>query len=220
MPDYIPQKDSELVPWSANFTGQVVANAAAWAIPSGEKFHHRGGKERRPRHPCEYHPHAGGIPFEEPRHHRRATQNRNGTMLGCEYSSGIQINAGLHLGLKDPLDARKNDATVCGLNRILSGEAWKTGNYHRGAVGNDMPVKFYIEAGHRALAEESEIKNRIDNTFFFDLQLLYGNLFSEENEKPYDAFLVDASLNFFSKQPVVGSVNVVGQLWGKNIPLK
>lgn len=36
MPDYIPQKDSELVPWSANFTGQVVANAAAWAIPSGE----------------------------------------------------------------------------------------------------------------------------------------------------------------------------------------
>ncbi|MDR0712719.1 MAG: hypothetical protein LBF89_00420 [Bacteroidales bacterium] len=31
---------------------------------------------------------------------------------------------------------------------------------------------------------------------------------------------MDASLNFFSKQPVVGSVNVVGQLWGKNIPLK
>jgi hypothetical protein len=36
MPDYIPQKDSELVAWSANFTGQVVANAAAWEIPPGE----------------------------------------------------------------------------------------------------------------------------------------------------------------------------------------
>jgi hypothetical protein len=36
MPDYIPQKDSELVAWSANFTGQVVANAAAWGIPPGE----------------------------------------------------------------------------------------------------------------------------------------------------------------------------------------
>ncbi|MDR0712718.1 MAG: DUF3943 domain-containing protein [Bacteroidales bacterium] len=71
---------------------------------------------------------------------------------------------------------------MSGLNRILSGEAWKTGNYHRGAVGNDMPVKFYIEAGHRALAEESEIKNRIDNTVFLDLQLLYGNLFRKKTK--------------------------------------
>ncbi|MDR2139872.1 MAG: hypothetical protein LBP50_10030 [Tannerella sp.] len=34
--DYIPKKDSELVPWSANFTAQVTANASAWGIPSGE----------------------------------------------------------------------------------------------------------------------------------------------------------------------------------------
>jgi hypothetical protein len=39
-------------------------------------------------------------------------------MLGCEYSSGIQINAGLHLGLKDQLDARKNDATV--INKVIT----------------------------------------------------------------------------------------------------
>jgi hypothetical protein len=36
MPDYIPQKDSELAPWSANFTAQVVANATTWAIPTNE----------------------------------------------------------------------------------------------------------------------------------------------------------------------------------------
>jgi hypothetical protein len=36
MPDYIPQKDSELVPWSANFTAQIAANAPSWGIPPDE----------------------------------------------------------------------------------------------------------------------------------------------------------------------------------------
>jgi hypothetical protein len=108
---------------------------------------------------------------------------------------------------------------VNGLNRILSGEVWKTSNY-RDNVSGDIPVKFYIETGHRALVEDSEIRNRIDNAVFLDMQLLYGNLFSEENEKPYDAFQMRISFNFLSKQPVIGNVNLVGQLWGKNIPLK
>jgi hypothetical protein len=36
MPDYIPQKDSELVAWSANFTAGVTANAPVWGIPPDE----------------------------------------------------------------------------------------------------------------------------------------------------------------------------------------
>jgi hypothetical protein len=36
MPDYIPQKDSELVAWSSNFTTVVAANASAWGIPPDE----------------------------------------------------------------------------------------------------------------------------------------------------------------------------------------
>jgi hypothetical protein len=39
-------------------------------------------------------------------------------MGGCEHSNGIQINAGLHLGLKDQLDARKNNATV--INKVIT----------------------------------------------------------------------------------------------------
>jgi hypothetical protein len=104
---------------------------------------------------------------------------------------------------------------MSGLNRIFSGEAWKTGNY-RGVVTSDIPVHFYAGTGHRALAEDSEIKNKIDNTVFLDMRLLYGNLFSEENEKPYDAFMVRTSFNFFSEQPVIGNVNIIGQLWGKS----
>lgn len=39
-------------------------------------------------------------------------------MLGYEYSSGIQVNAGLQLGLKDQLDASKNDASV--INKVIT----------------------------------------------------------------------------------------------------
>jgi hypothetical protein len=34
--DYIPKKDSELVPWGANFTSKVAANATRWGIPPEE----------------------------------------------------------------------------------------------------------------------------------------------------------------------------------------
>jgi hypothetical protein len=39
-------------------------------------------------------------------------------MLGYEYGNGIQINVGLHLGLKDQLDAFKNEATV--INKVIT----------------------------------------------------------------------------------------------------
>jgi hypothetical protein len=36
MKDYIPHKDSELVPWSANFTAGVAVNASTWGISPDE----------------------------------------------------------------------------------------------------------------------------------------------------------------------------------------
>ncbi|MDR2121137.1 MAG: hypothetical protein LBP64_09750 [Tannerella sp.] len=36
MNDYIPHKDSELVPWSANFTAGITANAASWGVTPDE----------------------------------------------------------------------------------------------------------------------------------------------------------------------------------------
>jgi hypothetical protein len=38
-------------------------------------------------------------------------------LIGYEYGNGIQINAGFQLGLKDQLDARKDDATA--INKIF-----------------------------------------------------------------------------------------------------
>ncbi|MDR1338850.1 MAG: DUF3943 domain-containing protein [Prevotellaceae bacterium] len=106
------------------------------------------------------------------------------------------------------------------LNRIFSGEAWKIRSTACDEFSGDIPVSFYVMAGYRGLAEDSEIRNRLDNGMYVDVLLNHGNLFSENSEKPYDAFILRTSFNFFSKQPLIGSVNVVGQLWGKNIPLK
>lgn len=87
---------------------------------------------------------------------------------------------------------------MSGLHRICSGEAWKTGSY-RGdaAVAGNTPVRFYVGAGRRAPAEDSEIKSSIGNAVSLDLKLRYGNLFSEENEKPYDAFRMGARNRLF-----------------------
>jgi hypothetical protein len=106
-----------------------------------------------------------------------------------------------------------------GLNRIISGDAWKRQN-RQNEFSDGIPITFAVAAGHRVLAEDSEIRNELDNGMYIDVRLNYGNLFSEDSEKPYDAFILRTSLNFLSQQPLIGNVNIVGQLWGKNIPLK
>ncbi|MDR3061425.1 MAG: DUF3943 domain-containing protein, partial [Dysgonamonadaceae bacterium] len=69
-------------------------------------------------------------------------------------------------------------------------------------------------------AEDSEIRKELDNGMYLDLRLIYGDTFSEENEKPYSSFSLSTTLNFFSYQPLISNVNVKGQLWGKSIPMK
>ncbi|MDR1416042.1 MAG: DUF3943 domain-containing protein [Prevotellaceae bacterium] len=108
---------------------------------------------------------------------------------------------------------------MSGLNRVLSGSAWKVRSAE-GELSGDASVHFYMAAGYRALAGDSRVKSRLDNGMYVDAELSYGNLFSEDCEKPYDAFTLRTSFNLFSEQPLVGSVNVVGELWGENIPLK
>jgi hypothetical protein len=104
-----------------------------------------------------------------------------------------------------------------GLNRIMSGDAWKQRNF-RGQPVESSPVRLQIAGGTRILAESRDVK--LDNGMFIDLKLLHGSIFSEENERPYESFSISSTLNFFSNQPLVSNVCVVSQLWGMNIPLK
>ena len=104
-----------------------------------------------------------------------------------------------------------------GFNRIISGDAWKVRNIS-GRRESSSPVRFYIASGYKSLSESRNIK--LDHGMYIDLKLLYSNIFSDENEKPYDAFLLNTQINFFSYQPFISNINVLGQIWGKNIRLK
>ena len=104
-----------------------------------------------------------------------------------------------------------------GFNRIISGEAWKIRNIS-GRREKVLPVQYYVTIGYKGLTESR--KNKFDQSMYVDLKLYYNNIFSEENEKPYDAFIFNTQFNFFSYQPVISKINVLSQIWGKNIRLK
>ena len=78
---------------------------------------------------------------------------------------------------------------VRGFNRIISGEVWKIG--HTGGHAEKTPsVRFYVTSGYRSLAESRDI--HFDNGMYINLKLFYSNVFSEDNEKPYDAFIMNS----------------------------
>ena len=108
---------------------------------------------------------------------------------------------------------------VRGLNRIINGDAWK----HRNIRGNSVPatpVVFSVSAGHRFIADRLYRRQDYSNMISYDLGLLYGNEFDTGNEKPYDFFTFKLGGNFFSTQPIVSRVNVLGMLFSTNVSLK
>ena len=108
---------------------------------------------------------------------------------------------------------------VRGLNRIINGDAWK----HRNIRGNSVPatpVVFSVSAGHRFIADRLYKRQDYSNMLSYDLGLIYGNEFDKENEKPYDYFAFKLGGNFFSTQPIVSRVNVLGMLFSTNVSLK
>jgi hypothetical protein len=108
---------------------------------------------------------------------------------------------------------------IRGLNRILSGEAWK----HRDIRGNSMPstpVSFYSTIGYRFITDNSKKNNDACQMVSYDVGLDYGNPFDLENEKPYDFFSIKISGNLFSHQPAISRVNALGILFSKDIYLR
>ena len=106
---------------------------------------------------------------------------------------------------------------VRGLNRIISGDAWKIRNIN-GRSERTPPVRFYATSGYSGFAESR--KNRYEQSMYIETTLFYNTIFSEQNEKPYDAFVFNAHFNFFSNQPLFGNVSALCQIWGENIHLK
>lgn len=103
---------------------------------------------------------------------------------------------------------------VRGLNRLINGEMWKVKkSYYRYHAYERIPITFSIEGGSRYLADDNNMFKG-ENSPFVEMKVTYGDLFSKENNAPYDFFSARATFGLFSKQPLIGRVNLLGKLWG------
>lgn len=108
---------------------------------------------------------------------------------------------------------------IRGINRLMSGAAWKHQN-HRGNVISTSPLNMYSTIGYRILVDESLKINKVTNAVCFDIGLVYGDAFSEENEKPYDYFTLQFGGNAYTNQPLISHINALGKLYSKNFRLQ
>jgi hypothetical protein len=105
---------------------------------------------------------------------------------------------------------------VYGFNRLLDGKMWETGAYS-GQTVESRQISFYLTGGYRGLAHS---KGSIDNSAYIDFGISYGEIFSDENEKPYDAFTMNTTLNLLTRQPVFSNINITGEILSSDILLK
>lgn len=102
-----------------------------------------------------------------------------------------------------------------GLTRIITGDAWRI----RSTTGKQFGVpKVFVELsmGTRILELNDEILDK-GVGFGTEINLEYGDRFESEDKKPYDYFSVKAHINFQASQPILGQLNVIGRLIGKDI---
>ncbi len=102
-----------------------------------------------------------------------------------------------------------------GLTRIINGDAWRK----RAATGRQFGipnVSIGISAGMRMLEFRDDI---FDTGFGFatEINIEYGDRFETKSVQPYDYFRFRATLNLHSSQPVLGQLNIVGRLIGREV---
>lgn len=103
-----------------------------------------------------------------------------------------------------------------GLNRLIHGEAFRVKT--EGARYHDferIPVHFSVSTGARYLADNGTLF-RGNMCQYLNFRLDYGDSMSDEN-KPYDFFTADATLNFWNKQPLFSDLHLLGRLWNHDM---
>lgn len=100
-----------------------------------------------------------------------------------------------------------------GFTRLTNGDAWKVRNSHY--LYHDyqrIPVDFTLTAGLRYLADDGGMF-RGESTPFVKFYLEYGDIFNDEENRPYDYFTTDATFNFAGNQPLINGLHIMGRLW-------
>lgn len=105
---------------------------------------------------------------------------------------------------------------INGFNRIISGRSSRIST-NRNSVVSRPPAIFYATLGHRIMADNLKDKQDVINTMSYDMGLYYGDPFDDDNEHPYDAFMLKMSGNFFGNQPLIHRFNALGMLYSQDI---
>ena len=106
-------------------------------------------------------------------------------------------------------------APTRGITRIIKGDAWRV----RGTSGRQFgfpEMQLEVSVGARTIELKDPISDKavgLNIRSHFE----YGNKFSTESAKPYDFFDIKVSLNLHKSQPIIGQINLVGQLWKHNL---
>lgn len=108
-------------------------------------------------------------------------------------------------------------ALVCpmkGLNRIISGEAWHvdTQRYLHHNF-NEIPVKLWITAGSRYLADDASFFRGEYNPYI-SILLEYGSSLNNRHNQPYDYFTAATTFGLSKNQPFINAVHLMGRIWG------
>lgn len=106
-----------------------------------------------------------------------------------------------------------------GLNRLIHGDAFRV--KHHGSRYHDferIPVHLAVSTGARYLADNGTLF-RGNMSQYLNLRLDYGDSMSDEN-KPYDFFTAEATLNFWGKQPLFSDLHLLGRLWNHTVVQK
>lgn len=104
-----------------------------------------------------------------------------------------------------------------GFNRILSGQAWKVSNhYYKYHDFDAVPVHFSLIFGDRYLCDHAHF-TKGENNPFFDVGVIYGDVFNDEEIKPFNYFTGSITAGLSSNQPLITHVSMLGRLWGVNI---
>jgi len=107
---------------------------------------------------------------------------------------------------------------IKGLNRIISGEAWRIRHDHY--LHHDhskYPIDLAITVGNRYLADNGALF-RGEHNPFINLYMEYGNPIHDDNSsRPYDFFDAEVTFGMSSNQPLINSLHLLGNLWSKSV---
>ncbi len=103
-----------------------------------------------------------------------------------------------------------------GINRIVSGEAWKK----RATSGRQFglpPLTAEISFGGRGLAGLNKGSDYVRGGFAARLTMEYGNPYEETTRKPYDYFTFLAEFQGIKSQPPISRIEIAGRLLSKEL---